>query len=199
MKAHCLFEQSGTFKRAFQKFGIPAEDYDILNDFGETDNQVDLFSEIRASYEGGCSLFDKISTDDIVIAFFPCIAFENQQIINYMGNAKWMDKWDDLRKLEYNLKLQKQLGNMIELITKLAIVCYKKNIKLIIENPYSEQHFLTRYWCLKPKVIDINRRQRGDWFVKPTQYWFINLDPKENLLMSEEYICQKESKKNNKD
>lgn len=46
-KVHCLFEQSGTFKNEFIKFGIPAEDYDIQNEFGQTDNVVDLFAEIR--------------------------------------------------------------------------------------------------------------------------------------------------------
>lgn len=49
MKAFCLFEQSGTFKNAFRKYGVEAEDYDILNDFGQTDHVVDIFSEI----EGG--------------------------------------------------------------------------------------------------------------------------------------------------
>lgn len=47
MIAHCLFEQSGTFKNEFKKLGIEAYDYDILNDFGETDYQIDLFAEIR--------------------------------------------------------------------------------------------------------------------------------------------------------
>ena len=57
MKAHCLFEQSGTFKNAFKSFGIDAEDYDILNDFGETDHVIDLFvlgrrkSSHRRSFE----------------------------------------------------------------------------------------------------------------------------------------------------
>lgn len=27
--------------------GIDAEDYDILNDFGQTDHVIDLFAEIR--------------------------------------------------------------------------------------------------------------------------------------------------------
>jgi len=44
-KVHCLFEQSGTFKNEFIKLGIPAEDYDIQNNFGETDHIVDLFGE----------------------------------------------------------------------------------------------------------------------------------------------------------
>ena len=47
MKVHCLFEQSGTFKREFIKLGHEAFDYDILDDFGETDHKVDLFQEIR--------------------------------------------------------------------------------------------------------------------------------------------------------
>lgn len=53
MKAHLLFEQSGTFKNAFKKNGIEAFDYDILNDFGETDFIIDLLDEIKKSSEGG--------------------------------------------------------------------------------------------------------------------------------------------------
>ena len=50
-KVHCFFEQSGTFKREFIKLGIPAEDYDIQNNFGETDHVVDLFSHIEREYD----------------------------------------------------------------------------------------------------------------------------------------------------
>lgn len=46
-KVHCFFEQSGTFKNEFIKLGIPAEDYDIQNNFGQTDHIIDLFDEIR--------------------------------------------------------------------------------------------------------------------------------------------------------
>ena len=52
MTAHCLFEQSGTFKNEFKKLGINAYDYDILNDFGQTDYQIDLFNEINVAYGG---------------------------------------------------------------------------------------------------------------------------------------------------
>lgn len=47
MKVHCLFEQSGTFKNEFKKLGHEAYDYDIQNEFGETDYVIDLFEEIR--------------------------------------------------------------------------------------------------------------------------------------------------------
>jgi hypothetical protein len=50
---HCLFEQSGTFKNEFIKLGYNAYDYDIQNNFGQTDYQIDLFSEIEKSWGGG--------------------------------------------------------------------------------------------------------------------------------------------------
>lgn len=50
-KVHCFFEQSGTFKNEFIKLGIPAEDYDIQNNFGETDHVIDLFGEIDRAYD----------------------------------------------------------------------------------------------------------------------------------------------------
>ena len=49
-KAHCLFEQSGTFKNEFIKLGISAEDYDIQNNFNQTDHVIDLFAEIEKAY-----------------------------------------------------------------------------------------------------------------------------------------------------
>ena len=52
-KVHCFFEQSGTFKQEFIKLGIPAEDYDIQNNFGQTDHVIDLFAGIEKAYVGG--------------------------------------------------------------------------------------------------------------------------------------------------
>ena len=49
---HCFFEQSGTFKNEFIKLGIPAFDYDIQDDFGQTDHVVDLFGEIESAWGG---------------------------------------------------------------------------------------------------------------------------------------------------
>lgn len=50
-KVYCFFEQSGTFKNEFIKLGFLAEDYDIQNNFGETDNVIDLFNEIDTEYK----------------------------------------------------------------------------------------------------------------------------------------------------
>ena len=60
MKYHCFFEQSGTFKNEFKKLGYKACDYDILNDFNETDYVIDLFDEIDKAYLGLSSIFDKM-------------------------------------------------------------------------------------------------------------------------------------------
>ena len=50
---HCFFEQSGTFKNEFKRLGLEAFDYDILDDFGQTDFKKDLFAEIERAFEGG--------------------------------------------------------------------------------------------------------------------------------------------------
>lgn len=60
---HCFFEQSGIFKNEFIKLGISAKDYDIQNNFGETDHIIDLFSEIENAYKGGqVSLIQLVAT-----------------------------------------------------------------------------------------------------------------------------------------
>ena len=180
---HCLFEQSGTFKNEFKKLGYEAYDYDVLNDFGETDYVIDLYKEIEKAYDKKPSLFDKFGGGKhYLLAFFPCIRFENQIYMHFQGNAVQMAKWSDKKKLEYNIKLHGELHHLYILITKLAIVCIDRDIPLIIENPYSSEHYLTRYWSLKPSLIDDDRTIRGDYFKKPTQYWFINCEPSENII-----------------
>lgn len=52
-KVHCFFEQSGTFKNEFKKLGYEAFDYDIQDNFCETDYVKDLFAEIGNAYIGG--------------------------------------------------------------------------------------------------------------------------------------------------
>lgn len=67
---HCFFEQSGTFKNEFKKLGFNAYDYDILNQFEQTDYIVDIFNEIEKAYNNEYSIFDNISKTDSIIAFF---------------------------------------------------------------------------------------------------------------------------------
>lgn len=182
MKAHLLFEQSGTFKNAFKKNGIEAFDYDILNDFGETDFQVDLFAEIQKAFEGGQSMFDNITKEDVCFAFFPCTRFEDQINLVFRGEQFQMKNYTDKKKIETCMKLHKERDILYEKICQLAIICLDKGIRIVIENPFSSQHYLKQYWCLKPKVIDKDRTVDGDYYKKPTQYYFINFEPKNNFL-----------------
>lgn len=94
-----------------------------------------------------------------------------------------MKNWSDEQKLEYDLKLHRELSEYYEIITKLAIICIRKRISLIIENPYSTTHYLTKYWSIPSKIIDKDRTMRGDYYKKPTQYWFINCEPKQNMIL----------------
>ena len=52
-----------------------------------------------------------------------------------------MKKFTDIQKLETDLKLHKELSSNYELITKLAIIVLKKGLRMVFENPYSEQHY----------------------------------------------------------
>lgn len=182
-KAHCLFEQSGTFKNEFKKLGIPAEDYDILNQFGETDHVIDLYKEIDSEYKREReTIFGSFSEQDILFAFFPCVRFSKQIILAFYGEQRQDKNKTDEEKLERCMRLHEELHRNYELITELAIIAKRRNLRLIIENPYSSQHYLTRYWCLKPSLIDYDRTDRGDIYKKPTQYWFINCEPSNNFI-----------------
>ena len=121
MKAHCLFEQSGTFKNEFKKLGIEAYDYDILDDYHQTDYQIDLFKEIWGGYEEKPSIFDNISQEDIVLAFFPCVRFENQIMLSFRGQAKQMKKWSMKEKIEYDMHLMNRLKENYMIVCKLFI------------------------------------------------------------------------------
>lgn len=97
------------------------------------------------------------------------------------GNGYAQQKWSDYKKLEFSLKTNEELNYMYGMISKLVMVCLKRKIPLIIENPYQYDHYLTNYWPLKSSFIDTDRHKNGDYFKKPTQYWFIGLEPKNNL------------------
>ena len=111
-KVFCLFEQSGHFKKAFQELGIPAEDYDILNDFGETDHIIDIFAEIEKAYQGEPSLFDEIRENDLVMAFFPCTRFEDQILLGFRGDMFQQKNYTEIEKIKYARQLHEELAKM---------------------------------------------------------------------------------------
>lgn len=177
-KVHCFFEQSGTFKNEFKKLGIPAEDYDIRNDFCETDHVIDLFAEIDRAYDGETSLFDSIGNDDLVMAFYPCIYFcEGSQICINL-NCKNFRKLPMVERIESAIKRVRMRDEYYMRLMKFCHVCVSRGIRMVFENPWHGQGFLLHGNFLKsPDVIDVDRSRRGDSKVKPTGYWFWNCDP----------------------
>lgn len=177
-KVFCFFEQSGVFKNEFIKLGIPAEDYDIQNNFGQTDNIINLFAEIEKAYGGGQSVFDKITNEDLIMAFFPCIYFENIQMLYFSLESLNNRNKTISERIENAIERLHKRTYFHELLYKLLAVTNKKNIPLIIENPYSENGYLTGIQNFpKPKIIDRNRQMKGDYFVKPTAYWCFGFEP----------------------
>lgn len=177
--AHCFFEQSGTFKNAFRRLDIPSLDYDIQNMFGETDYCVDLFNEIDAAYNGVRSIFDHIEPEHLIMAFFPCIYFCESNMMFFCGtNANYKRrKMSAAQIIDDIIERDRLRHRYYVLLLKLFHVCEVRQLRLIVENPYNAHHYLRFNFPYKPAVIDMNRRLRGDFVKKPTQYFFLNCEP----------------------
>lgn len=176
-KVHCFFEQSGTFKNEFRKLGYEAEDYDIQNAFGETEHITDLFSEIESAFAGAKSVFDKINREDLIIAFYPCTYFSaTSQIGFYLANRNYR-KLSDTQKIEAILKRSDLRKSYYDRLLKFVAICLERKIRMIFENPWNEQTYLKANFLKAPDIVDKNRMQRGDYYVKPTAYWFWNCEP----------------------
>lgn len=191
-KVHCFFEQSGTFKNEFIKLGIPAEDYDIQNDFGETDQQIDLFSEIENAYDCKPSIFDRITSKDLIIAFYPCIYFcqmsQFAQSLNYV-NYRSLTPSEACNKI---IERQNKRNEYLVRLTKFIKVCLDKNIRMILENPITES-FLNKYFLKPPTIKDNNRMTRGDYYVKPTGYWFWNCEPTHGITHQNDKVQKRQN------
>ena len=175
-KVHCFFEQSGTFKNEFIKLGIPAEDYDLQNNFGQTDHVTDLFKAIEDAYDGKPSLWDNITPDDLIMAFFPCIMFGQHNTTFFNGtNLNW--KGCTTRQIaDFILERSRERQYFYEVALKMFTYCDVNGVRLIVENPYTQPHYLTTFFPIKPSIIDNDRTANGDYFKKPTQYWFLNCE-----------------------
>lgn len=131
---------------------------------------------------GGTSVFDNISKDDLIMAFFPCIRFTEQALLLFQGHNNKVMVWEDAKKLEYCCKLHTELHDLYLYLSRMAIICLNKGLRLIIENPYHDLHYLKNYWCLKPSIIDKDRRINGDYYKKPTQFYFVGCKPEQNFI-----------------
>lgn len=129
-----------------------------------------------------------MTSEDIIIAFFPCtrfetricLAFRGENFIGKSGTAQ--EVRTDEERLLYSMKLQNELTELYNLLCMLVILVERRGLRMIIENPYHSDHYLVQRWWIKPKVIDRDRTKNGDYYTKPTQYWFINCEPKNNMI-----------------
>jgi len=80
------------------------------------------------------------------------------------------------KMMEENIELAQERQHFFELLLKLVAIVSKKKLRLVIENPYSGESYLKDNFFL-PSIIDKNRMLRGDYFVKPTGYWFFGCTP----------------------
>lgn len=176
-KVWCLFEQSGVFKNEFKKLGYEAYDYDIQNNFGETDYQIDIFSEIEKAYGGVESIFDKMTKDDLIMAFFPCIYFS---CLSQMAFGWFQHNYANLTTKEKTDAILQRSSNRekyFRLLVQMFSIVEQRGLRLIFENPWAMQTFLKSNFIIPPSIIDNDRSLRGDYFKKPTAYWFWGCKP----------------------
>ena len=178
---HCLFERSGTFKKAFEELGYKAIDYDI-NKTENVDVVIDLFEQIFLCYmEMAQTIFDDIKKDDLIIAFFPCTYFSDQNTINSRGDSSSQKKWSMEKKLRYSMDNMGKRMLFYKYLVTLCLIAIKKGFRLIIENPYGKINFLKQYFPVKPGLVIKDRMEMGDVYKKPTQFFFINCEPEFKL------------------
>ena len=191
---HCMFEQSGTFKNEFKALGIRAEDYDIQNEYAQTDHVIDLFAEIDKAYDGRQSIFDHIGRNDLVMAFFPCIYFSCMSQMNMSFTATNYRKKSLKEATDLILQRSANRERFLSLLIRLISTCKERGIRLIVENPWSEQTFLKNGFVMKPTIVDMDRTRRGDVYKKPTAYFFINCKPTSGHSFTPPNLSQDDTK-----
>ena len=189
---YCLFEQSGTFKNEFKKLGYEAIDYDIQNEFNETDIVIDLFKEIEEEYgnilnqKNEKTIFSNMTKEnDFIIAFFPCTHFCDANSLQYR-------LWNGGKKLELNkvsierlIKRNRDRARFFEIYLKFCFVCKTRGIRTIMENPASggANNYLEAFSPIDIAYKEKNRALFGDDFKKPTNFFAINFDMVEKIQM----------------
>ena len=113
------------------------------------------------------------------MAFFPCIFFceKSQVAMTYdCYNYRLLSNEDKIVKV---IDRAKNRSHFYILLLKLFWIVEHRHFQMIVENPHSSQHYLqlNQNFITKPTVVDTNRMMRGDYYKKPTAYWFVNRKP----------------------
>ena len=123
-----MFEQSGTFKGEFRKLGYDAYDYDIQNNFGETDHVIDLFQQIDDAYAGKPSIFDSITRDDLIMAFYPCIYFSATSQFSFYMSCRNYRYLSDTEKIDAILERSAKRSEFYDRLLRLVFVALRGGV-----------------------------------------------------------------------
>lgn len=94
----------------------------------------------------------------------------------YLGCVNYRTYTDD-EKIKAILKRSANRQEFYDRLIKFVAVCLDRGLRMIFENPWSEQTFLKSNFLKAPDVVDMDRTKRGDYYKKPTAYWFWNCEP----------------------
>ena len=111
-----------------------------------------MFKNIEDAYEGKPSLFDDITQDDLIMAFFPCIKFCQMSDYNQRSTyERWKKQGMKKQKIWEHLKKESDERYIFyQICLKMHAVIDTLNLRLIMENPWSIFNY-TNYLC---KILD---------------------------------------------
>lgn len=111
------------------------------------------------------------------MAFFPCIYFDCLSQMNFGWYAQNYKRLSTKEKTDAILTRSSNREKFFRIAVKMFSVCEQRNIRIVMENPWAMQTFLKSNFIFPPKLIDNDRSLRGDFYKKPTAYWFMNCNP----------------------
>lgn len=113
--------------------------------------------------------------EDLIVAFFPCIYFCDAKVMFFRGVYISQRNKALHEIMDWNIGESQTRQYYFQSLMKLVSVVSKRNLRMIIENPWNTSrgtYLQTNF--ISPTLVDSNRTIRGDYYVKPTAYWFIN-------------------------
>lgn len=121
------------------------------------------------------------------MAFFPCIYFETIQMCVYQLTAKNNAHKSQPDRIVDAIDRLQNRTHFHTLLYKLLWAVEKYGLRLIIENPATTPSYLIGTQNFpSPSIIDKDRTRRGDYFKKPTAYWFFGCEPTNGYSMQKD-------------
>ena len=108
------------------------------------------------------------------------------QSLNYINYRSLTD----VEAIEKILERQQHRHYYLSVLTKFIKVCLERGLRMVFENPTTGS-FLLNYFLKPPTIIDNNRMLRGDYYKKPTGYWFWNCEPTNGRTIQYDKIQKK--------